>query len=184
MSDSFQPHELQHARPPCPSPTPGVLLQKFVVAKVCNSFATVCKSLLLFSLLVMSDTLWSHGLQGSRLPCPSLSPRVCSDPCPLSRWCHPTISFSVFPFFSCLQFFPESGSFPTSQLFVCRSLCSLTYTNCFLFSHCGYLPALITVQLGSWVIVSLYIVMYSHSWKWKNPDGQLIQHSNLSISWC
>ena len=100
-----------------------------------------CKSLLLFSLWVTSDSLWSHGLQGSRLPYLSLCPRDCSDSCPLSRWCHPTISSSVFPF-SCLPFFPASGSFPMSQLFVCRSLCSLKYTNCFLFSHCGYLPAL------------------------------------------
>ena len=50
-------------------------------------------------------------------PCPSLSPTVCSNSCPLSGWCHPTISFSVAPFSFCLQSFPESGSFPTSQLF-------------------------------------------------------------------
>ena len=65
MSNSVQPHELQHARPPCPSPTPGV-----------------------------------H-----------------PNPCPLSRWCHPTISSSVVPFSSCPQSFPASGSFPMSQLF-------------------------------------------------------------------
>ena len=65
MSDSFRPHESQHARPPCPSPTPGV-----------------------------------H-----------------SDSRPLSQWCHPAISSSVVPFFSCLQSFPASGSFPMSQLF-------------------------------------------------------------------
>ena len=49
--------------------------------------------------------------------CPSLSPRVCSDSCPLSQWCHPTISSSVTTFFSCPQSFPASGSFPVSQLF-------------------------------------------------------------------
>ena len=65
MSDSLQPHESQHARPPCPSPTPGV-----------------------------------H-----------------PNSCPLSRWCHPTISSSVIPFSSCPQSFPASGSFPMSQLF-------------------------------------------------------------------
>ena len=65
MSDSLQPHEPQHAGPPCPSPTPGV-----------------------------------H-----------------SNLCPLSWWCHPTISSSVIPFSSCPQSFPESGSFPMSQLF-------------------------------------------------------------------
>ena len=65
MSDSFQPHESQHARPPCPSPTPGVY----------------------------------------------------SNSCPLSRWCHPAISSSVIPFSSCPQCLPASGSFPVSQLF-------------------------------------------------------------------
>ena len=53
--------------------------------------------LLLFSHSVMSDSLWPHGLQHSRLPCPSLSPRVCSNSCPLNGWCHPTISSSVAP---------------------------------------------------------------------------------------
>ena len=52
-----------------------------------------------------------------RLPCPSPSPGACSDSCPLSWWCYPTISFSVIPFSSCLQSFPASGSFPVSQLF-------------------------------------------------------------------
>ena len=62
----------------------------------------------------MSNSLWTHGLQQARLPCPSLSPEVCSDSCPLSGWCHPTISSSVVPFSSCHQSFPASGSFPVS----------------------------------------------------------------------
>ena len=70
-----------------------------------------------FSCSVMSDCLWPHGLQHTRLLCPSLSPRACSNSCPLSRWCHPTISSSVVPFSSCLQSFPASGSFPMSQFF-------------------------------------------------------------------
>ena len=65
----------------------------------------------------MSNSLRPHGLWHARLPCPSLSPRVCSNSCPLSRWCHPTISSSVVPFSSCLQSFPASGSFPMSQVF-------------------------------------------------------------------
>ena len=56
-----------------------------------------------------------------RLPCPSPSPGVCSSSCPLSRWCHPTISASVAPFSFCLQFFPASGSFLMSQLFISGS---------------------------------------------------------------
>ena len=66
----------------------------------------------------MSDSLWPHGLQHTRLLCSSLSPRVCSNSCPLSQWCHPTTSSSVAPFSSCLQSFPASESFPVSQLFV------------------------------------------------------------------
>ena len=64
----------------------------------------------------MSNSLWSHGLQHSRLPCP-LSPRVCSNWCLLSQWCHPIIFSSVVPFSSCPQSFPASGPFPVSQLF-------------------------------------------------------------------
>ena len=72
----------------------------------------------LFSRSVVSDSLWPHGLQHTRLPCPSsLSPGACSNSCPLSRWCHPTILSSVVPFSSCLQSFPASGSFPMSWLF-------------------------------------------------------------------
>ena len=68
--------------------------------------------MLLFSCSVMSDSLWPHGLQHTRLPCPSPTPRACSNSCPLSLQCHPTISSSVFPFSSCLQSFPASRSFP------------------------------------------------------------------------
>ena len=57
-----------------------------------------------------------HGLQYTRLSCPSLSPRVCLNSCPLNRWCHPTTSFSIVPFSSCLQSSPVLGSFPISQL--------------------------------------------------------------------
>ena len=71
----------------------------------------------LFSRSVMSDSLWPHGLQHTRLPHPSLSPRVCSNSCPLSQWGHPAISSSVVPFSSRLQSFPASGSFLMSHFF-------------------------------------------------------------------
>ena len=61
------------------------------------------------------QVVWPKGLQHARLPCSSLSPWVCSKSCPLSWWCHPTISSSVTPFSSCPQSFPASGSFPMSQ---------------------------------------------------------------------
>ena len=66
---------------------------------------------------VVSNSLWPHGLQHARLPCPSLSPRVCLHSCPLSWWCHPFNSSSVVPF-SCPQSFLELGSSPMSRLFV------------------------------------------------------------------
>ena len=72
---------------------------------------------LLFSYSVVSNSLWCHGLQHARLPCPSLSLRVCSNSHPSCRWCHSTISSSVTLFSSCSQPFPVSGSFPVSQLF-------------------------------------------------------------------
>ena len=75
-------------------------------------------SLLLFSCQVVSDSLWPHELQDPRLPSPSPSPGVCSNSCPLSQWCHLTISSSVVPFSSYLQSFPASGSSPMSLIFV------------------------------------------------------------------
>ena len=70
-----------------------------------------------FSRSVMSNSLQPYEPQHTRPPCPSPTPGVHPDPCPLSRWCHPTISSSVVPFSSCPQSFPASGSFQMSQLF-------------------------------------------------------------------
>ena len=70
-----------------------------------------------FSHSVLSHSLGPHGLQHTRLPCPSPAPGVCSNSSTSSQWCHPAISSSVVPFSSCLQSFPVSGSFPMSQFF-------------------------------------------------------------------
>ena len=78
--------------------------------------------LLLLSRSVMSDILLPHGLQRARLPCPSPSPGVCSNSCPLSWWCHPAISSSVAPLSSCPQSLPASGSFPVCWLFTSDGL--------------------------------------------------------------
>ena len=66
---------------------------------------------------VVCNSLWPHEWQHVRLPCPLPTPGACSNSCPSSWWCHPTISSSVVPFSSCLHSFPASGSFPVSQLF-------------------------------------------------------------------
>ena len=73
-----------------------------------------------FGSSVVSDSLWSHGLQHARLSCPSLSPGVCSKSRPLSQWCHPTISSCVTPFSSCPQSFLASGFLPVSRLFASK----------------------------------------------------------------
>ena len=80
--------------------------------KVVNQFSSVQ-----FSHSVVSDSLWPHGPQHTRFPCPSPTPGAYSNSCPLSQWCHPTTSSSVIPFSSCLQSFPASGSFPVTQFF-------------------------------------------------------------------
>ena len=105
-----------------------------------------------FSHLVMSNSLWPHVLQHTRLPCPSPTPGIYSNSCPLSQWCHPPTSSSVIPFSSCIQSFPASGSFPMSQFFalggksiVASALASVLPMNI----HCWFplrLTGLITLQ--------------------------------------
>ena len=101
MSDSSRPHGLQPTRLLRPWDFPG------------KSTGVGCHCLL----QVVSNSLQFHGLQHARIPCPSPSPGACSNSCPSSRWCHPTISSSVNSFSSYPQSFPASGSFPMSQLF-------------------------------------------------------------------
>ena len=91
------------------------LIIRFSEAKIYRTSRAI--SSVQFSRSVMSDSLWPHRLQHTRPPCPSPTPGVHSNSCPLSRWCHPAISSSVVPFSSRLQSFPGSGSFPMSQFF-------------------------------------------------------------------
>ena len=92
--------------------------KEYVKAVYCHpANLTYMQSSVQFSSVAQSDSLGPHGLQHTRLPCPLPTPGACSNSCQLSQWCHPTISSSVFPFSSCLQSFPASGSFPTSQFF-------------------------------------------------------------------
>ena len=107
---------------PCPSPrnllNPGI--EPRSTALQVDSWPSEPSMKLLtlvrqFSHSIMSDSLWPHGLQHTRLLYPSSTPGACSNLCPLSQWCHLTISSSVISFSSCLQFFSASGYFPMSQ---------------------------------------------------------------------
>ena len=91
----------------------GIFLQYKTVA----SPLEICCSVLLFSPQGALDSWWPCGLQHARLPCPSLSPGVYSDSCPMSQWCHLNISSSAALFSFCHRSFPALGSFPMSQLF-------------------------------------------------------------------
>ena len=94
-----------------------LLRSKYLLISWLQSLSTVIFSSVQFSHSVVSDSLWPHELQHARPPCPSPTPRVHSDSCPSSQWCHPAISSSVVPFSSYLQSLPASESFPMSQLF-------------------------------------------------------------------
>ena len=91
------------------------LISFYFLCKYCRLL--LCSYHVVVSHSVVSDSLWPHVLQHTRFPCPSLSPGICSNSCPLSQWCHPTISSSIVPFYSCFQSFPTSGSFLMSQFF-------------------------------------------------------------------
>ena len=111
-------HSGQPVRPDdilCAIPQPG---PKAPLARTPpGPLAWSCLNSVQFSCSLMSDSLQPHGLQHTRLPCPSPTSRACSDSYPSSQWCHPTILSSVVPFSSHLQSFPASGSFPKSQFF-------------------------------------------------------------------
>ena len=96
-------------------PTAPQLFTRFVpyLQKVCSHTL----DMLWVQFSPAPQSLWPRGLQNARLPCPSPTPRVFSNSCPLTQWCHPTISSSVILFSCCLQSFPASGSFPMSQFF-------------------------------------------------------------------
>ena len=127
--------------------------------------------MLLFSHSVMSDSLQPHGLQHTRLPCPSLSLRVRPNSCPLNCWCHSTISSSAIPFSSCLQFFPASKSFPKSGLFGSggQSVGTLASASVLLMNIQGWFPL-------DWFDLSAV----------QGTLKSLLQHQSLkaSILWC
>ena len=143
--------------------------------------------LLSFSRQIMSNSFQLHGLQHSRLPCTSPSPRVCPSSCPLNRWCHPTISSSVTSFSSCPQSFPASGSFPKSQLFASdgQGIGASASASVFLMNIQGRFPlrwtGLISLQskgLSSTTVQkhqlfvtqpSLWSSSHIRTWLWERP---------------
>ena len=122
----------------------------------------------------MSDSLWPHGLQHSRLPCPSPTPRVDSDSCPLSQWCHPTISSSVIPFSSHLQSFPASGSFQMSQLFASggRSIGVSASTSVLPMKIQDWFP----LELSGWIFLQ------SRNSRESSPTPQFKSINSLALS--
>ena len=100
---------------------------------------------------MISDSWQPHGLQHTRLPCPSPSPGVCLNSFPLSQWCHPTILSSVIPFSSCLQSFPASQSFPVSQFFASggQSIGASASDSILLMSIQGWFPSGLTGSVSS-----------------------------------
>ena len=148
---------------------------------------------------VMSNSLWPHGLQHTRLPCPSPIPRAYSDSCPSIWWCSPTISSSVVPFSSHLQSFPASGSFPMSQFFesggqstgisVSASVLPMNIQDWFPLEFTGWISLLskvlsrvfsnTTVQKHQFFDAAFFIVQFSiHTWPLDKPqlwpDGPLL----------
>ena len=134
----------------------------------------------------MCDSLWPHGLQHSRLPCPSPTPGACPNSCPLSQWCHPTSSSSVVPLSSHLQSFPASGSFLMSQFFASggqsigvsasASVLPINIQDWFPLGRTGWISLLsnalsrvfsnTTVQKHQFFVAQLYLSHNSHIHTW------------------
>ena len=135
-----------------------------VFAKQIISSKPLQKFSVQFSCSVMSNSLWPHGMQCDRLPCPSLSPGACSSSCPLSHWCYAIVSYTVTPFSSCSQSFPASRSFPVNQLFPSegQSIGALTSSSVFPMKMQGWFPVGLT-SLISWQSKGLSRVFFSTS---------------------
>ena len=117
-SRTHWPQSLCGSSSPAPALVSKYLDTAVILAGFWQSLFCLNRNSIQFSHSVVSNSLRPHGLQYSRPPCPSPTPGVYSNSCPLSRWHHPTISSSLIPFSSHLQSYPASGSFPMSQLFI------------------------------------------------------------------
>ena len=132
----------------------------------------------------MPDSLWPHGLQHARLPCPSPSPGVYPSSCPLHWWCHPTISTSVTTFFFCLQSFSASGSFPMSPLFTSggQSIGALVSASVLPMNIQGWFPlgftGLITLQSKGLSIIFSSTTIWKHKFFGTQTSlvAQMVKH--------
>ena len=142
-----------------------------------------------FSRSVVSDSLQPHESQHTRPPCPSPIPRVYSNSCPSSRWCHPAISSSVVPFSSCPQFLPASGSFPMSQLFAwggqstgVSASASVLPIRGLKYQECPPLPptqATVEAKVNSLEKVALKQT-HKDGTDWKQGGTKITKHRNTS----
>ena len=130
-----------------------------------------------FSCSVVSDSLRPHGLQHTRPPCPSPTPGVYPNLCPLSQWCHPTISSSVIPFSSCFQSFPASEFFQMSQLFASGG------QSIGASASASVLPMTVEGWFPDWLIWSPCCPRESQEYS-PAPQLESISYSVLSLNIC
>ena len=145
-----------------------------VTGTILISAVASCHKYWLFSCSVVSDALRPQGLQHARLPCPSLSPRACSNLSPLSQWFHPAVSSSMTPFSSSPQSFPALGSFPTSELFTSggQSIGASASTSAFPRNIRGWFPL--------WLTGLISLLSKGHKYYWTAMLGC----SSLSVLQC
>ena len=133
---------------------------------------------------VMSSSLQTHRMQHARLPCPSPTPGACSNSCPSSQWCHPTISSSVIPFSFCLQSFPASESFPVSQFFASggQSIEVSALALVLPMNIQDWFPLGLPTKVGLVKAMVFPVVMYGYeSWTIKKAESKRIDIFEL---WC
>ena len=184
--------------PPGDLPDPGTKPESPVSPALAGRFFTMSVTgkpnththtyifMLLLSHSVMSDPLRPHGLQHASLPCPSPSPRACSNSYPLSQWCHPTISFSVIPFSSCLLPFLASGTFSMSQLFASSgpSIGALNTMNLWIYIYVHRRICFPTVEAFAGDIIQDRVRIYADLVSWVKSLGTSKRaiHSIASIT--
>ena len=125
-----------------------------------------------FSHSVMSSSLWPHGLQHAMFSCPSPTPGAYSNSCPSSQWCHPAISSSGVPFTSCLQSFPESGSFPMSQFFASGDQS--------IGASASASPSVLPMNIQDWFPLGLTGLISSQS----KGLSRVFSNTTVQILWC